>query len=342
MHFSLNENPLPESKVSLLKKLLFCQNIKILSQHGGGNSRVYCIDADGKKWALKSYPSTKSDKRHRLGAELLTYQFLNQHQISAVPSLNTYTETENWLIMEWIQGEIPSTYYDTDITQAINFLESIYQLNTHANHLPLASEACLSLKILLTQIQHRFDNLYRIADNEPELMAFLVNDFLSLFKFYETTAVNGFLQHHWNIDETLSETKRSLIPADFGFHNSIRDKNGKLFFFDFDYFGWDDPVKLLADIIWHPKMCLSQKHREQFIKGLTEIYKDDTFILRFHFTKPLYGLRWVLILLNEFNPNVWQNRQHAGTYTKDLREVKNIQLNRAKELLMRIKGNSYG
>jgi hypothetical protein len=146
----------------------------------------------------------------------------------------------------------------------------------------------------------------------------------------------GYSTYHLNINEELVKIKRSLIPADFGFHNSIRDKSGKLYFFDFDYFGWDDPVKLLADIIWHPKMHLSESQQQQFIKGLTNIYQDDTFALRFYFTKALFGLRWVLILLNEFIPTLWQNRLHAGTFSEDLSIVKHRQLNQAKSLLLTV------
>ena len=50
----------------------------------------------------------------------------------------------------------------------------------------------------------------------------------------------------------LPQEWRSLVPSDFGFHNSLRRKDGSLAFVDFEYFGWDDPVKLSADIMLHP------------------------------------------------------------------------------------------
>ena len=54
-----------------------------------------------------------------------------------------------------------------------------------------------------------------------------------------------------------------LSPSDFGFHNAILKESGDLVFLDFEYFGRDDPVKLMADFIWHPGMKLSnlQKRR---------------------------------------------------------------------------------
>ena len=47
--------------------------------------------------------------------------------------------------------------------------------------------------------------------------------------------------------------KKDLIlsPSDFGFHNIVKKKQ-KLYFFDFEYSGVDDPVKLICDYICQP------------------------------------------------------------------------------------------
>ena len=41
--------------------------------------------------------------------------------------------------------------------------------------------------------------------------------------------------------------QRALSPSDFGLHNALRGQDGQLRFVDFEYFGWDDPVKLVSD-----------------------------------------------------------------------------------------------
>ncbi len=343
MHSSFNQYNWSAAQVAALKNLLSNDDIRILSKSGGGNSLVYCIEANGKKWALKTYPPALPQQRNRLASELLVYQFLNSNNIDSVPSLHTFDKGERWLIIDWVDGDIPSTYSADDIAHAIRFLDDVYRLNSKATELPEAAEACLSLQILLAQINRRLENLKLIAQNEPLLDAFLKNDFSPFFEFYQQQVKLEYANYQLNINEVLAPRKRSLIPADFGFHNSLRDKSGKLYFFDFDYFGWDDPVKLLADIIWHPKMHLSESQQLQFTKGLMDIYQDDTFELRFHLTKPLFGLRWVLILLNEFIPTFWQNRQHAGTFNEDLAVVKQKQLSRAKALLLTVQqqGSAY-
>lgn len=341
MHYSLIEQN--------LKTLLACQKIKLVTKQGGGNSVVFCIEADNKTWAVKSYPPYAPNQRDRLAAELQVYTFLNQNQVPFVPLLKNYSESDRLLIISWIDGEIPRDYSKSDIEQAIQFIHAINRLNTSSDalQLPLAAEACLSLTTLISQIERRFERLKPFAEEEKDLGEFLFKSFRPILEQCQQKAIKGYHANGINPDMDLPQENRSLIPADFGFHNTIRDKEGKLFFFDFDYFGWDDPVKLLADILWHPKMPLSKQQKQQFVMGISDVYNaDPLFLSRFYYTLPLFGLRWVLILLNEFIPAFWQNRQHADAF-KDLAhnqaEAKKIQLNRAKELLLNVKqiGSSY-
>ena len=110
-----------------------------------------------------------------------------------------------------------------------------------------------------------------------------------------------------------------LSPSDFGFHNAILRNEGEICFLDFEYFGRDDPVKLMADFIWHPGMSLDPYHKKKWLKGTFKIFNNDPDIFsRFHAAWPLYGLKWSLILLNEFREDGWYKRVYAD---KDL-EIK--------------------
>ncbi|SRR5579883_1170720 len=327
----------PIEIVEKLKSLFNCQQVRVLKKQHGGNSRVWCVEADNKRWALKTYPPD-STKRHRLTIESKTYHFLNQHHVPGVPVLKSYSETEHWLLMEWIEGNLPEDYSDSDIEQAMQFIQTIAALNqtSEAGYLPLASEACLSLTILINQIEQRFQRLMLSADQHQGLQHFLHESFRPIFEYHQQRAVIGYRHNGMDVAAELPRYQRSLIPADFGFHNAIRDKEGKLFFIDFDYFGWDDPVKLLADILWHPKMIFTPHQKIKIIQKITEIYHMDNFFSRrFNYHFPLFGLRWVLILLNEFIPVYWLNRQYAGAH-QDQMEAREVQLQRAKELLEKV------
>ena len=60
----------------------------------------------------------------------------------------------------------------------------------------------------------------------------------------------------------LPKSERCLSPSDFGFHNAICDVNGVYHFVDFEYFGWDDPAKMICDFILHPGMDLPNKYKK--------------------------------------------------------------------------------
>jgi Phosphotransferase enzyme family len=342
----MQSSPLDQQQTDLmpaLKSLLAADDIVITGRKGGGNSVVFCVELNGEKLAIKSYPPFAPGKRDRLAAEVMVYQFLNEHNIQSVPKLIKYSTDSRLLVMEWIEGEIPAAYRQTEIEQAISFIESIANLNKlpESKKLPMAAEACLSLDIILNQVKARLVRLQSVDD--AELKSFLNNEFEPVLKDCEQRAKDGYRAANMSIDGQLPFEKRSLIPADFGFHNSILDANDKLHFFDFDYFGWDDPVKLLVDILWHPKMILTSAQQQRFINGIANVYRtDDTFLVRFKHTRALFGLRWTLIFLNEFLPEFWQNRQHAAVHLSQA-DAKVKQLKRARATLQHVQkiGSQY-
>ena len=60
--------------------------------------------------------------------------------------------------------------------------------------------------------------------------------------------------------------KKLLIasPSDFGFHNMRYNKN-KLFFFDFEYFGLDDPCKLFLDFVFLSTIYFNVKSKKNMV-----------------------------------------------------------------------------
>ena len=114
--------------------------------------------------------------------------------------------------------------------------------------------------------------------------------------------------------------------------DSLLQNDGTLCFLDLEYFGWDDPVKLIADFVWHPGMNLDDSHKVIWLRGALKIFnKDPDIYLRFLAAWPLYGLRWSLILLNEFVKEGWQKRVYANVNLKYQYENRLIdQLNKAK------------
>ena len=122
-----------------------------------------------------------------------------------------------------------------------------------------------------------------------------------------------------------------MSPSDFGFHNALRTIDGSLIWLDFEYFGWDDPVKLISDFLWHPGFELSGQQQENWKRGCFDIFKQDPELQnRFDRCFPMYGLRWSLILLNSFlrgkeeSEECQQQLQKAQQMLSKVREILSI------------------
>jgi len=42
----------------------------------------------------------------------------------------------------------------------------------------------------------------------------------------------------------------------------------RIIFLDFEYFGWDDPAKMIVDFLLHPAMNLSRRRRKNSLNGV--------------------------------------------------------------------------
>ena len=258
---------------------------------GGGNNRLYHLRAqDGRDFALKTYA------RDRLGAEFGGLDFLWSRGERRVPRPIAADATAGPALYDWIDGEAVTTPGPTDLATAVDFVAALRRAGEapEARALPLASEACLSGREVLRQIAGRRTRLGAVGD--PALRRFLLDRFDPL---------HARLVGRLPLDpepEILPET-RLLSPSDFGFHNALRRPDDALVFLDFEYFGWDDPAKLIADFELHPAMGLSPEMAHPFRAGALALFPDQPALgARVAALRPLFALRWSLIVLNPFLP----------------------------------------
>jgi Phosphotransferase enzyme family len=310
-----------------------------LEQIGGGrNSRVYRVRTAGEQYALKQYPSRDDDPRDRLGNEVAALRLMEQFQLKSVPRVAGVDQKRNFVLLSWIEGQPVIEAGADDIDQACDFLSAVHALR-RTSVIPVerhAAEACLSGAEIERQIEARLASLHKLPAEEAELFGFLLHQFAPTRLRLMAQARAKMAAIGLDFEQTLPQQRRTLAPADFGFHNSLRQPDGSLAFFDFEYFGWDDPVKLTADVLLHPGTALKPELRSRFRAAAEAIYgSDPSFHQRLDALFPLIGLRWVLILLNEFRPEYWRRRQLAG-FSGDRRDVSARQLDRARELLARL------
>ena len=281
---------------------------------GGRNSRIYHVRCGTGEFALKQYPLRTDDPRDRLSTEVDALKLMERYSVDTVPRVVGFDRKRGFALLSWIDGSAVTDIGDADIDAATAFLAAIHALrNTPwANEQPLAAEACLSGVEIERQVTERVTRLQRVPE-ERDLLCFLEKSFAPAFTREVANAKLKIQAAGLDFAGELPQECRSLVPSDFGFHNSLRRSDGSLAFVDFEYFGWDDPVKLTADILLHPGRILAPPQRKRLRQGAVRLYGEDAaFARRLSAYIPLFGLRWVLILLNEFIPERWHRRVLAG------------------------------
>ena len=299
----------------------------------GGNSTVYKIDISGEKsYVLKYYPDQLVDNRPRLETEFKALQMLHKHDIKNVPQPIEKDYDLNLGFYEWINGKKVDKPIVGDLEQALQFVEKLYILSKQIddNHISIASEACLSACELVSQIENRYSRLNAQSNEHMELAIFLKEVFDPLWKKVKNESTSLWPEESRN--KNLPREKQTLSPSDFGFHNCLKQNDGSLTFIDFDYFGLDDPVKLTADFIWHPGMKLNPELIKKWKEAMLDIFSSDpVFETRFSAAMPLYGLRWSMIVINEFIPGFAKRRKNAGeAESYDIDKSRELQLKKAK------------
>ena len=86
-------------------------------------------------------------------------------------------------------------------------------------------------------------------------------------------------------------------------------------------------------------MDLDPKMAAKWEEAMLDLFSDDTnFEDRLKAAMPLYGLRWAMIVLNEFLPEFAKRRREAvGVENYNLEKSQNIQLKKAKNYCRNVK-----
>ena len=302
----------------------------------GGNAGVFKLSLSDKRVVkFKIYPI---DKNHnRLKSEFLASEVISTLKIGRVPLPIAQDVELGIAIYEWIEGERLLSATQEYLDSSLNFLRNLHFLRNDPQFLEVtnASAACFSLDDIKNQLFKRLDQFQSARIVYPELDKFLLNDFLPV--------VESGLEYAWSqsistdLKNKISTESQTLSPSDFGIHNVIVCKDCSYAFIDFEYFGWDDPVKLISDFCFHPGTQLSEEQVEYWVQKAVHIYGEDV-KLRLNAFRPLIGLIWCLILLNDFRPEIWQRRILADESKISTKEKTLLsQLYRAKAFLTRIK-----
>lgn len=309
---------------------------------GGGNSRVYRIETDTRILAAKAYFQQTAGGRDRLAAEFECLEFLWGNGIRCVPRPIAVERKLQVALYEFISGkEIPAeNVAEAHIDQLVSFLVDLKGLaaSKEAGKLSPAAEASFTIAGIVENIRHRL-NLLSTAREELEIYARL-HDFLSGELLPALDRWQSEAERMLGTPEFFGEIPigaRTLSPSDFGFHNALLQGDGKLVFVDFEYFGWDDPTKMISDFHWHPRSTMPDYLKECFSRQLlTEFGNIAGFKNRLAAVYPLFGIKWCAILLNEFRPENLQRRRFAKEGLEETEKILEVQFEKAEKTLKRV------
>ena len=330
--------PSPETRA---ERALNVPPDKRVPLNGGRNSRLWLIDdGEGPPLVIKQYFDPV-----RLSREWRALLFMKTAGLTRAPEPLAVDQPQLSVVYGFIPGQAPVKHHGKaeEISPLIDFMAELKSkhpkrrwgvnssLRVHSkdsppNLLPAAADAVLDPAGLPEKINFRLLKLKNAAGDYPAL-----NEFLGQL---EQAAAERFAAP--KITEKLDPGSAILSPSDFGFHNAVKGVDGQVKFIDFEFFGWDDPAKLIVDTLLHPHqhMRLTPAQRGFWLDGMLTLYRDDRILPeRVDSLTPLLGLKWALIALNEFNPTGAARRAFADL-TIDESQLK-IQLALAKNLLKR-------
>lgn len=287
----------------------------------GGNNQVFKVVCEDKEKLLAKiyFKHGSGIENPRLRKEFSALCFLWGSGFREVPEPLYADETKQTAIYKYVDGEKPdpSVISDEDLIQAADFLARLSSSGDYPGALFLgrASDSCFCLNDYWKSIDIRCHKLRVALENRGEfrdVIHFLDGPFSTVRRViraqFETLAVTRGV----GMEERLTVVKPVLSPSDFGFHNAVRKKNGTICFLDFEYFGWDDPAKLIADFFHQPETTLTEKQKNFFLNSFLKISgTGEALVNRLKLVYYVTGLKWCLLILNICLPEVMERKRFA-------------------------------
>ncbi|CAE19697.1 conserved hypothetical protein [Prochlorococcus marinus subsp. pastoris str. CCMP1986] len=287
-----------------IKSLLKSKGISIedYSEIGfGKNSRSFRVFTKKQIYFFKIYSSDHKDKRDRLLTELNFLNFLKESKFNNTPLPIVWDFKERWILLSWINGERLSNPSNDECQTLVDFLINIQsnRESEFAKKIGNASEAQFSINDHINHVHERFkkvDNYFSInkENNIPKESSFYELEILfnKLFRKFGENIDKSF-----PFFDSKKDIYKILSPSDVGFHNILIDRK-KLYFIDFEYAGWDDPCKLICDLVLQPDYPIPSKYIGTINKLISNKHFPKDSLNNLDLMLNIYQSKWVLIILN--------------------------------------------
>ncbi|MFA5166915.1 MAG: aminoglycoside phosphotransferase family protein [Candidatus Omnitrophota bacterium] len=321
-----------ELKTQITALLKGMSVVKIERLPASGNNRLYLVDSGSERFVAKHYFTHPEDKRDRLHAEFSFLSFANKNRIGHLPRPIARDDKNNLAIYSFVKGIQPS---GSDVTGAAvkAALDFLTELNRHRDaaedDLPFAAESCFSIHSHIQLVENRVKRLSAIKDAHAR--KFVEKNLVPAWKKIKGEMITEASRTGTRMEEELLPDERIISPSDFGFHNSVIGDDGRFYFFDFEYAGWDDPAKTVGDFFSHLALPVPVENLGMFARGVAGLTSDPSkTLLRIGLLLRLYRIKWCCIALNHFVSMDSERRRFAEN---DVEKTKEEQLAKTRKLL---------
>ena len=283
---------------------------------GGFNNKIFKIGSEnGKGYILKWY---FKDDRNRLNREFSAFEYLRSLGETRLPVPLFKDENKGYAVYSFETGTVKTgrELVKKDLDNFLSFVFKIQDIKSTEikqdfPNAVLSTRSTEQFSGVILEKVRKFEELIRDSSGESDVANFskktnvLERIYRQMDKIKNANG-NGF-------SEKLDLSLMRLSPVDFGPHNAIFKDNGEICFIDFEYFGWDDPSKIVANFVTHEgSWGLSNENVRYFInkyRGESKLPKDIAD--RVNIFIPLQALNWISILLWSFTPQKLESRKFA-------------------------------
>ena len=282
----------------------------------GNNNRLFLVETGVEKYLLKIY---FRDERNRLNREFSAFEFLRDNGFVNVPKPFLKNDALNFALYSYEEGIVinSAAASPVELDLLLDFIIKLEKFNYEdvGSKFEPAVMACFELQDYLKNIQFRFVK-FRDYVSSPELHP-LVEEFVNDIRVvsYIEKAYKELEAKVSNFsDQKIIQKDMRLSPVDFGFHNALFKPDKSVCFVDFEYFGWDDPSRIVADFVNHDmQLNLADDHKDYFMEQYIQRSNlDGQQVKRLYLVRELIALEWLTIYLYGMTPEKLANKEHSS------------------------------
>lgn len=292
-----------------------CDRFETLAR-AGRNNRVYYAEYLGCRYVCKQYYRNPDESQSvRQDREWRFARWANEAAPGRSPEALFKDDDFSLSLFAFVEGRaLQNPIAEEWVADAFSFLRLLNSRERPREAFPEAADSCFSVQEHFAHVARRLDRFEALSEGAGigQVKQFVAAALRPVF--VEARARVEILCRELGVsmEARLKHGQRVLSPSDFGFHNALQTTCGEIVYLDFEYAGWDDPVKCVCDFFAQPDFPAPLSSLARAIDAMPR--KEGRPVERLAVgLLPLYVVKWTCILLNPFLSTVQDRRAFSGS-----------------------------